>query len=157
MHQPANRPHPMNQKTIKKPRMPPLTPDEIHFIRALLMGTENKPIRTLLMKKKNKFLLEHLIEKENKVLHEFARRFNTTPIQIISKNTTRYLCEIRYIYYKLRYENHGLSYSEIAREVSRAHGTVRYGVKRINELLQFNDPKATQMWKRAKDIPGFYC
>ena len=133
-----------------------LTENEVRFIRSLLMGKENEPIRHLLMDKKNKVLLELLINRENKVLCELSRRFDVTPTQLISKDTSWYLCEIRYIYYKLRYENHGLSYAEIAREIGRSHGAVRYGVNKINGLLRLNDTKATEMWKRAKDIPGYY-
>ena len=129
---------------------------EIKFLRKLLMGKENKIIRELLINQRDKVLQDQLIIRENKVMCEFVKFFDITPMQIVSKNKSSTISEIRYLYCKLRYENHGLTYSEVAREVDRKPATVRYGVNRINELLSYGDKRIITMWNRIKDISGFY-
>lgn len=96
------------------------------------------------------------VETGNNVLNEFARRFNINPMELISPNKKAAICELRHLYCKLRYERHGLTYEATGREINREHSTVRYAVKRINGLLHVKDRRTVALWKRAKDIPGFY-
>ena len=99
---------------------------------------------------------ELLLASENNVLIEFAKRFNIAPELIILPNKASEISELRQLYCKLRHENHGLNLAATGREINRKHSTVRYAVKRINELLQTKDPRTEALWKRVEDIPGFY-
>lgn len=92
----------------------------------------------------------------NKVMTEFAKRFGVSPMQIISQDTCSHISDIRHLYCKLRYECHGLTYTETAREIGRASTTVSYGVKRINNLLFLKNKKIVTMWKRVKNIGDLY-
>ena len=93
---------------------------------------------------------------ENRVLNEFAKRLDVTPMQIIQHNKSSHICDIRHLYCKLRHDRHGETYSATGREIGRAHATVKYGVSRINDLLDMNDKKIVAMWNRVRDISGFY-
>ena len=92
----------------------------------------------------------------NRVLREFAKRLGICPLQITIYNKSSGISDIRYLYCKLRCENHGLSYSAIGREINRAYPTVIYGVKRINDLLDAKDDNIVEKWNKVKDIPGGY-
>ena len=93
---------------------------------------------------------------ENSVLHEFAKRLNITPMQIIEQNKRPYICDIRHLYCKLRHEKHGRSFSETGREIGRTHTAARSGVQRINVLLRLNDKRTMKMWNRVRDIKELY-
>ena len=80
---------------------------------------------------------------------------NVTPMQIIEKNKNREISVIRILYYKLRYDMHGESFTEIGRETDRYYTTVRRGIERANELLSY-DKQTIQMWNSIKSIPGLY-
>lgn len=95
-------------------------------------------------------------ESENKVIIDFAKHLNVTPIQIIARINNQNISDIRHLYCKLRCENHGLSYSETGREITRTPATVRYAVRRINDLISLNDQKIMEMWEKVKGIPGYY-
>lgn len=89
-----------------------------------------------------------------KVLEEVARRMNVTPREIIECNKKMYITNIRYLYCKLRYEAHGMSYAEIGREINRNPATVKYGVSRFNEYVLQGDEKLVAMWESVQDILG---
>ena len=92
---------------------------------------------------------------ENIVMNEFAMRLNITPMQIIKKNKSGQISDIRQLYCKLRHDSHGVSYSATGREIGRAHTTVKYAVMRINDLLHMNDKKIVEMWNRVRNISGY--
>lgn len=92
----------------------------------------------------------------NKVMKEFTKRFKISPMQLISHNKNSHISDIRQLYCKLRYENHGVTYTETGREIDRNHTTVRYAVMRMNQLLSANDKRIVAMWEGVKDIPGYY-
>ena len=93
---------------------------------------------------------------ENKVMNEFANRVGVTPLQIIAHNKSAHICDIRHLYCKLRHERHGVTYAGTGREIGRTHTTVKYGVRRINDLLYLNDKKIVTMWNKVRDISGLY-
>ena len=93
---------------------------------------------------------------DNRVMSEFAKRMNITPIQLIKHNKSTHISLIRQLYCKLRHDRHGVNYSATGREISRSHATVKYGVARINALLNTNDKKIMKMWNRVRDISGYY-
>ena len=93
---------------------------------------------------------------ENKVLCEFAKLFNTTPMELIEANKSSRITEIRHLYCKLRYENHGLTHLETGREIGRHYTTVQYGIVRINDLIDLNDQRIVAMWDRVKDIAAHH-
>ena len=95
-------------------------------------------------------------ESDNKVIIEFAKLFDVTPMQIIARINNQKISDIRHLFCKLRCENHGLSYTETGREIGRTPATVRYAVRRINDLLSLNDLKIVEMWDKVKGIPGYY-
>lgn len=105
------------------------------------------------MEKTNNELLE---QNENKVMREFAKLFNIIPMQIIAHNKSPEISDYRQLYCKLRYENHGLSFNQIAREIGRTSSTVRYSVKHINELINVGNEDIVRKWNKVKDISGFY-
>ena len=94
---------------------------------------------------------------ENKVLIEFANRLGVTPMQIVEKNKSSHITDIRYLYCKLRYEMHGATYLKTGQEICRAYTPVRSGVIRINNLIYSNDKKIVAMWNKVKDIPAYYA
>ena len=93
---------------------------------------------------------------ENRVLNEFANRLNVTPMQIMEPNKSSHICDVRHLYCKLRHDRHGITYSATGREIGRAHSTVKYSVKRINDLLLMNDKRILKMWSRVRDISELY-
>ena len=105
------------------------------------------------MKQTNNELLER---NDNRVLSEFAKRLDVTPMQIMEHNKEPHICDVRHLYCKLRHDWHGLTYSETGREIGRCHGTVKYGVRRINDLLLMNNNKILKMWNKVRDISGLY-
>ena len=105
------------------------------------------------MKQSNNELLERHY---NKVMNEFAKRLNVTPIQIMEPNKSSHICDVRHLYCKLRHDRHGVTYSATGREIGRAHSTVKYSVKRINDLLLMNDKRILKMWSRVRDISELY-
>ena len=100
-----------------------------------------------------KTIADNLFEiNENKVLNEFAERLNVTPMQIIQQDKRSEISDIRHLYCKLRHDEHSVNYSATGREINRTHTAVRYGVKRINVLLQVKDKKTTKMWSKVENI-----
>ena len=97
-----------------------------------------------------------IMRTENKVLIVFANRLGVTPMQIIAKNKSSHITDIRHLYCKLRYEMHGETYLKTGQEINRTYTPVRSGVMRINNLIYTNDKKIVAMWNRVKDIPGFF-
>ena len=93
---------------------------------------------------------------QNKVIDEFAKRLEVTPMQIIERNTKSSISDIRHLYCALRYQCHGATYSDIASEIDRSPATVMYAVRRITDLLNMGDKKITALWRKVKDIPGYY-
>jgi chromosomal replication initiation ATPase DnaA len=93
---------------------------------------------------------------ENRVMHEFAKRLNVTPMQIIQHDKSAHISDIRHLYCKLRHDRHGVNYSATGREIGRAHATVKYAVKRINDLLNMNDKKTVEKWNKIRNISGYY-
>ena len=93
---------------------------------------------------------------ENSVLHEFAKRLNITPMQIIEQNRKSSITDVRHLYCTLRRQCHGATYSDTALEISRSPATVKYAVARITDLLRMGDKKITALWDKVKDIPGCY-
>ena len=117
---------------------------------------KRNPCNLWLKNKQNTNMKNNLFElKENRVLHEFAKRLNVTPMQIIEKNKHAYISDIRHLYCKLRYDMHGVNYSVIGREIGRTHTAVRYGAQRIDILLLVNDKRTVEMWNKVKDISGY--
>lgn len=86
------------------------------------------------------------------MIHKYAELMGVTPEQIIEKNKKPEIAEIRFVYYKLRYDKHVRNYSKIAREVNRTPSTIMHGVKRINELLSIGDKEAHRKWNKVKDL-----
>lgn len=101
---------------------------------------------------KKKAHLELIECKENTVLKEFAMILEVTPEQIREENKKPALSEMRYLYFKLRCEMHGITFSAAGRELSRSPATVKYGLKRINELLHQKDKIIVAMWNQVKNI-----
>ena len=97
--------------------------------------------------------LELLERNDNRVLQEFAKKMGVAPKQIMEQNKSPQITEIRYLYFKLRCEMHGISFSQAGREIGRSPATVKYGVKQINYFLGSNYPKLHEMWEKIKDIP----
>ena len=97
--------------------------------------------------------LELLERNDNETLQEFAKKLGVTPKKILEQNKRPGITEIRYLYFKLRCEMHGISFSQAGREIGRSPATVKYGVESINNLLGSNYPKLHEMWKKIKDIP----
>ncbi len=97
-----------------------------------------------------------LVGTPNQVMDEFARRMAVSPMEIIARNKSAQISEIRHLYCKLRHDAHGVSCSEIAREIGRTFDTVKYGVNRINDMLLIGDQRVMEMWDGVKDILGNY-
>lgn len=89
------------------------------------------------------------------VLVVYSKCMQIRPIQIIERSKKSDICIIRNLYFKLRYEMHGESYTAIGRETGRYYTTVRSGIESINKLLSYNK-EVLQMWNCIKSIPGFY-
>ena len=96
------------------------------------------------------------VDTQNVVMGEFARRMAVSPMEIIARNKSAQISEIRHLYCKLRHDAHGVSCSEIAREIGRTFDTVKYGVNRINDMLLIGDQRVMEMWDGVKDILGNY-
>ena len=90
---------------------------------------------------------------QNKVLIEFAKRLGITPMELIERNKRNDICDMRYLYFKLRFENHGVNYMAIGREIGRSRVTVKYGIDRINNILHTNQKEVVAKWDKVKDIP----
>ena len=88
----------------------------------------------------------------NSVLHEFAKRLDITPMEIIQQNKKSEISDVRHLYYKLRYDRHGVSFSALGRELGRDPSTVRYGVRRIENLLSLQDERIVELWHKVRDI-----
>lgn len=88
------------------------------------------------------------------VMLEFTKRLGLKPKEIIEHNKKPHISEIRQLYYKLRVEMHGMSYSATGREIGRTHTAVMRGVERINDLIFWKDEKVVKMWNMVKDVSG---
>lgn len=99
---------------------------------------------------------EIIEDDEAKILEVFALLMGVTPAQLIEKNKSSQITNIRRLYYKLRYEMHGANCSEIGREINRAHSAVRDGIVQINKLILKKDKNILSMWERVKHIPVIY-
>ena len=75
-------------------------------------------------------------------------------MEIITHDKSSKISDIRHLYCKLRHDRHGISYTEIAKEIGRTHTAVSYGIARINDLLGIDDIKITRMWNSASTING---
>ena len=95
-------------------------------------------------------------DNENKVLKEFAKQLKITPMQIIGKENSRKISDMRQLYCKLRYDMHGLTLIELAQEIDRDPTTVRYSIMCINDLLAMKERRIVAMWKKVKNIPGYF-
>ena len=89
---------------------------------------------------------------EEKVMHEFTKRLKITPKQIMEHNKEPLISDIRYLYCKLRYDMHGVTFKTVGLELGRSYSTVWYGVHRINDLLDRNDEIILDLWNKVKDI-----
>ena len=93
---------------------------------------------------------------EKRVMNEFAMRLNITATQLIRHNKCSSISDIRHLYCKLRHDKHGVSYAKTGREINRSHTAVKYGVMRINDMLQIEDSKIVDKWNLVKNISGSY-
>ena len=105
------------------------------------------------MPKPNNTIFE---DNANKVLKDFAKRLKITPMQIIEKDKNRTISDMRQLYCKLRHEMHGVTLIELAQEIDRDPTTVRYSIMRINDLLMMKDRRMVALWKKVKNIPGYF-
>ena len=99
---------------------------------------------------------EIIEDDEAKTLEVFALLMGVTPAQIIKKNKSSQITNIRHLYCKLRHEMHGANYTEIGREISITHSAVRRGIERINKLIFKKNKNIIKMWERVKHIPEIY-
>ena len=90
---------------------------------------------------------------ENDVLVAHAKCTDVTPMEIEGKNKKRKISESRKLFYKLRYDMHGESFTSIGRETDRCYSTVKRGIESANDLLSY-DEKFIEKWNKVKVIPG---
>ena len=86
------------------------------------------------------------------MIHKFAEITGVTVEEIKSRKRTPEIAEARFVYWKLRFEKHGYSYSAIGRETNRTHATVAHGVRRANDLISMRDRRTIKIWELIKDI-----
>lgn len=103
----------------------------------------------------NKFQKEK--ECNKRVLIEFTKLLNITPAQLIEENKNQIICEMRHLYCKLRCDIHKVSFATTGIEINRHCSTVGKGVRRINNLLSFEDERVVAIWNLVKDIPKENC
>ena len=99
---------------------------------------------------------EIIEDDDSKIIEVFALLLGVTPAQIIEKNKSRQITNIRQLYCKLRHEMHGANCSVIGREIDRTHAAVRKGVMRINKQILKKDKNVLSMWQRVKHIPEIF-
>lgn len=99
---------------------------------------------------------EIIEDDEAKIIEVFALLMGVTPAQIIKKNKSSQITNIRHLYCKLRHEMHGANCSVIGREINRSHSAVKRGIVRINKLILKKDKNILSMWERVKHIPEIF-
>lgn len=97
-------------------------------------------------------IIELLIKDKDSKLHEFAKKIGVTPREILEKNKSEYITDVRHLYCYLRCEIDGETYSKVGKEIYRSHNAVSKGVKRIIFLLSKNYTKIEDMWDKVKCI-----
>ena len=92
-------------------------------------------------------------KKYKRILNEFTEILDITPADLIKPDKSEIMCEIRHLYCKLRCENHEETLTKVSTEIKRDRTTLGRGLKRINNLLFFEDKRVVAMWELVKDIP----
>lgn len=92
-------------------------------------------------------------KKYKRILNEFTNRLNLTSVDLIEPDKSEIMCEIRHLYCKLRCENHGATLTKVSSEIKRDRTTLGRGLKRINNLLFYEDKRVVAIWELVKNIP----
>ena len=102
----------------------------------------------------NKKKIKKEKECNREVLIEFANRLNITPADLIKSDKSMIICEIRQLYCKLRCEIHNQKRETVGLEINRHISSVGRSLKRINNLLSYEDERVVAIWELVKDIPN---
>ena len=71
---------------------------------------------------------------------------------LFRSNNRPEIAEVRFLYAKLRYEKHKLTYTAIGNEIKRSPATIMHAVKRANDLLGINDERVTEKWHIVRGL-----
>lgn len=86
------------------------------------------------------------------MITKFTELLGITPSQIIEKNNKPEIAEVRFLYAKLRYEKHKLTYTAIGNEIKRSPATIMHAVNRANDLLGINDERVVEKWHVVRGL-----